>query len=160
MPQSICHPNPGIESLPPPVPAKSCWWDLECRDFPWWGTMHRSTCPVAALCHWLFPVSSGFNEGYPGQAVLSLWLKPFFEALWGDFGNDSTLCSPLQGMDVEKLMSQAWLKDSSFLTRGLVHPLPGDNPDSLLLSPCSLSPQLDGLLSFCLLELHLELDIH
>lgn len=74
--------------------------------------MHRSTCPVAPLCHWLFPVSSGFNEGYPGQAVLSLRLKPFFEALWGDFGNDSTLCSLLQGMDVEKLVSQAWLKDS------------------------------------------------
>lgn len=152
--------NPGIESLPPPVAAKSCWWDLEWRDFPWWGTVHRSTHPVAPLCHWLFPIKWIF-WGYPGQAVLSLWLKPLFEGLWGGFGSDSILCSPRQGVDAEGLMSQAWLKDGRQVPHwGLLHPLPGDNPDQWLLSHCSTSPQLDDLLSFCLLELHLELGIH
>lgn len=54
---------------------------------------------------------------FPGLLGLSrsgcaVWLKPLFEALWGDFGNDSILPSPLQGMDAERLVSQAWLKDS------------------------------------------------
>lgn len=52
--------------------------------------------------------------------MLPLWLMSSFEALWGDFGNDSH--SPLQEIDAERLTSQVWLKPGqhSFLAGGHV----------------------------------------
>lgn len=104
--------NPGIESLPPPVAAKSCWWDLEGRIF---RDGEQCTHSVAVLCHWLFPISSGF-AGVIQDRLLSLWLKPFFEALWGGFGNDSIPCCPFQGVDAETRvpsMAEGWQTGSS-----------------------------------------------
>lgn len=104
--------NPGIESLPPPVAAKSCWWDLEGRIFRDGEqcTHSGSSLPLA------FSNQQWICWGYPGQAVLSLWLKPFFEALWGGFGNDSIPCCPFQGVDAETRvpsMAEGWQTGSS-----------------------------------------------
>lgn len=128
--------NPGIESLPPPVAAKSCWWDLEGRIF---RDGEQCTHSVAVLCHWLFPISSGFS-GVIQDRLCCLFGSSHFLRLCGVVLAMIPFPAVHSREWMQRLVSQAWLKDGRQVPHwGLLHPLPRDNPDQWLLSYCSIS---------------------
>lgn len=134
----------------------SCLLDL-ISPFPD-GEPSTEAHALAFLCHWCFSISSGFVGVYPGPPVLPLWFTSSFEALWGEFDNDSH--SPPHGTDGEGSTTQVWLKQGqrtvAFL--GVLYipclqtVLTHHFPPTLCTAPSH--PKLGGPRSFCLLQLH------
>lgn len=156
LPKSICHPNPDTQSLPAPALSVELPVGFDITP-PRWGTKHG--CPCSGI-----PLSLVFSDqqwicwGLSGPPVLPLWFTSSFEALRGEFDNDSH--SPPHGTGGEGSTTQVWLKQGqrtvAFL--GVLYipclrtVLTHHFPPTLCTAPSH--PKLGGPRSFCLLQLH------